>query len=159
MAATAYIALGSNIGDRAQTLMSAIKMIDEISGVRVMRISQFIETEPVGGPGDQPAFLNAAARIETTLGPQELLSALQDIECRLGRQRQIEERWAPRTCDLDILLMGEVVMQSDELTIPHPRLHERTFVLRPLAEIAAGEVHPILKKTVAALLADLETRF
>ena len=152
----AHIGLGSNVGDRAATLMSAVKLLDEQDGIVVRRISQFIRSEPVGGPADQGEYLNAAAELETTLSPHELLAALQAVERRLGRQREGEQRWGPRTCDLDILLMGDVVLETEELTIPHPRMHERDFVLRPLAAIAPEAAHPARGKTVAELLAALE---
>jgi len=152
----AYIGLGSNLGDRGDTLMAAVKRLAAIEGVSVRRISQFITTDPVGGPPDQPKYLNAAAEILTTLAPLELLAELQKIEAALGRDRTNEPRWGPRTCDMDILLMGDCVMETETLTIPHPRMHERKFVLRPLAQIAREAVHPVLHRTVIELLCDLE---
>ncbi len=152
----AYIALGSNLGDRGEMLLATVKKLAAAAGIEVRRISQFISTEPVGGPPDQPKYLNAAAEIQTTLSPQELLAALHEIEQSLGRDRTAEQRWGPRTCDLDILLIGELVMDTAELTIPHPRMHERRFVLEPLAQIAPKVVHPVLKKTVSQLLCELE---
>jgi len=154
----AYIALGANLGDRSETLRSALEMLDESPGVSVACVSEMIRTEPVGGPGGQGDYLNAAARLETTLVPLELLVLLQGIERWLGRDRSGEQRWGARTCDLDILLIDDEVMETTELTIPHPRMHERRFVLAPLNEIAPDAVHPVLKSTVASLLADLEDR-
>lgn len=155
MATTAYIALGSNLGDREATLRRALEMLDARDDISVIRVSSFIETAPSGGPADQPPYINAAAELETSLSPHDLLAALQAAESALGRDRSREQRWGPRTCDLDLLLMGDVVLDAPDLTIPHPRMANRAFVLAPLAEIAADAIHPAHGETIASLLANL----
>jgi 2-amino-4-hydroxy-6-hydroxymethyldihydropteridine diphosphokinase len=150
------IGLGSNLGDREATLNGAIAALGNTPGVVVRTVSSFHETEPVGGPPGQGMFKNAAAVIETTLDPLELLHALQEIEARFGRARTV--RFGERTLDLDLLLFDDRIIETLELSIPHPRLATRRFVLEPLAEIAPDAIDPVAKRTVAGLLADLDHR-
>jgi len=150
----ASIGLGSNLGDRRLALEGAIAALTEAPGVVVRDRSSFHETEPVGGPSGQGSYLNAAAVLETTLGPFDLLRLLQAIEARFGRARTV--RWSERTLDLDLLLYDDRIIDTPELVVPHPRFSTRRFVLAPLAEIAPGAVDPITNRTVAALLADLD---
>src|ERR1022692_1659891 len=149
-AVTAYVALGSNLGDRQGLLGEALARLRLQPGIDVIRVSSYHETEPVGGPGGQGKYLNAVAELRTTLDAMQLLRVLQAVESQLGRVRA--ERFGPRTIDLDLLLFGTKVVQSDELTAPHPRLHERLFVLEPLVEIAPLAVHPVLQSTAKDLL-------
>jgi len=133
----AYLGLGSNLGDRHGNLRKALEMLDAREGIDVAEASSFIETDPVGGPEGQPKFVNAAVAVDTTLSPRELLGACQEVERALGRERGPDEvRWGPRTIDIDILLYGDKVIREPDLRIPHPRMHEREFVLVPLAQIA-----------------------
>jgi 2-amino-4-hydroxy-6-hydroxymethyldihydropteridine diphosphokinase len=153
MPSLAFIALGSNLGDRHRLLDGAIAALASTPEVVVRKVSAFHETEPVGGPPGQGPFLNAAAVLETTLDPFGLLHVLEQIEARFGRLRTV--RWGERTLDLDLLLFDDQVVDSSELTIPHPRMAVRRFVLEPLAEIAPDAVDPVTKRTIVDLLADL----
>jgi 2-amino-4-hydroxy-6-hydroxymethyldihydropteridine diphosphokinase len=128
----AYAALGANLGDREASLREAIRRLGDVAGVDVRRISHIYETDPVGYT-DQPAFLNMAVALETSLAPLELLRAMLAIEKEMGRVRDI--RWGPRVIDLDLLLYDGVKMNTDELTLPHPRMGERAFVLVPLRDV------------------------
>jgi 2-amino-4-hydroxy-6-hydroxymethyldihydropteridine diphosphokinase len=148
---TAYIGLGSNVGQRTANLIAATEQLSQTDGVRVIAVSSYMENPAVGGPDNSPPFLNAAVKIETTLGSHALLERLLEIERRLGRERIA--KWEPRIIDLDLLLYGDQIISSPELIVPHPLMHERRFVLQPLAEIAPDAVHPVLQMTIAGLLA------
>ena len=148
----AYIALGSNLGDREGTLRSAIAGLRELGSVEA--ISSFYETAPIGIT-EQPDFLNAVVALRTALPPEELMAALLRIEQQHGRDRSASVPKGPRTLDLDLLSYGDNVMETPTLTLPHPSLAERRFVLAPLAEIAPQWRHPVSGKTAAALLSEL----
>lgn len=130
----AYVGLGSNLGEREATLWKALEGLGATEGIEVLAVSSFRETDPVGVV-DQPRFVNAAAALETSLSPRELLERLLDVERSLGRDRAVEERWGPRTLDLDLLLYGGESIDEPGLEVPHPRLTERAFVLEPLLEL------------------------
>ena len=150
--ARAHIGLGSNLGDREAALRSALEALGKTEGILVVRVSAVRETAPVGGPPQSP-YLNAAAEIETDLSPREILEKLLGIEKELGRVRA--ERWGPRVIDLDLLLCEDAVINEPDLIVPHPRMHERRFVLEPLVEIAPDAVHPVFRQTVGDLLSSL----
>lgn len=153
--AVVYVAMGSNLGKRVATLGLAKEQLVTVSGLVLTDSSPYYETEPESAPGglDQPHFINSVLRLQTDLTPSELLHRLQRIEQALGRQRGI--RWGPRTIDLDVLLYDDIVMREEALEIPHPRMHERRFVLEPLCDIAPETRHPLLGKTARELLKGL----
>jgi 2-amino-4-hydroxy-6-hydroxymethyldihydropteridine diphosphokinase len=145
----AYIGLGANLGPKEVTILRAVEELGARDGVTLLELSQLRETEPVG-VADQPAFLNGAVALETELSPRELLDVLLKIEQELGRVRG-ENRFGPRTIDLDLLVFGEETIDEDGLSVPHPRLHERRFALEPLAELEPDLVIPGLGKASEAL--------
>lgn len=145
----AYVALGSNLGPREQLLHAAVDALRATPGIRNVVVSPIYETLPVG-PGAQGSYLNAVVRLETRLEPRALLARLLDIEREHGRERGAE-RNAARTLDLDLLLFGAQRIDEPGLEVPHPRLHERAFVLEPLRDLAPRLLHPVLGETVEAL--------
>lgn len=150
---TAYLGLGSNLGNRLAFMRGGRDALLEEPGISLVRASGVYETRAVGGPPDNPPFFNAILEITTTLSPAELLAACLAVEDTFGRTRP--ERWAPRTLDIDILFYADQCVDAPDLVIPHPRLHERSFVLAPLAEIAPELQHPVLQRSIVDLVAAL----
>jgi 2-amino-4-hydroxy-6-hydroxymethyldihydropteridine diphosphokinase len=149
---SAFIGIGANLGERERSIQDALRLLEAHAGIEVVAVSRIRETDPVGVV-DQPRFLNAAAKVRTTLAPRVLLDRLLGIERELGRVRV--ERYGPRTIDLDLLVYGDEVVEEPGLRVPHPRLHERRFVLEPLNDLDPGLLVPGLGE-VRALLAKLE---
>ena len=148
----AYVGLGSNLGDRAAYLLLGLSALSRLPKTHLLRLSPVYETDPVGPP--QPPYLNMVAELETELSPTGLLAEMLRVEKALGRERR--ERWGPRTLDLDLLLYGDLVLEEAGLSVPHPRLHERAFVLVPLLDLLPEGRHPLLGQSFAELLASLD---
>lgn len=156
METDAYIALGSNLGDRELNLLRAVSELGRLAGCRVTALSRFYETAPVGMSAETPAFLNGALRLTTELGPRDLLHELQRIEQQVFG-RTASPTAISRRMDLDLLLFGQQVLTEPDLTVPHPRMLLRRFVLQPLADIAPQAVEPLTGRTIAELLANLQS--
>ncbi len=156
MARLAHIGLGSNLGDRKAVLDGAVARLRQTPELLVRSVSTYHETKPVGGPAGQGPFLNAAAALETTLEPIALLHRLQQIEADAGRVRTV--RWGERTLDLDVLLFGDEIIDRPDLSVPHPRMGVRRFVLAPLEEIAPGARDPLTGRSISELRANLDRR-
>lgn len=149
----AYISIGSNMGNKEENLNKAIELLKEEKDIKIEKISTFIVTEP-WGKLDQDEFVNGALKIKTLLSPKDLLTKMLAIEEKMHRVRVV--KWGPRIIDLDLIFYDDLVLEDDFLTLPHPRMEEREFVLKPLAEIAPNKVHPLLKKRVFKLLEELK---
>ncbi len=147
-----YLSLGSNIGDKKAYLDDAIKELDSIKECKVLKVAEYLVTEPYGGV-EQDDFLNTCIKMKTLLTPRELLEKIHKIEAMAGRERII--RWGPRTLDIDILMYDDEVCEDEDLLIPHIQMHKREFVLNPLSEIAPYKLHPVLKKTVVQMRDEL----
>lgn len=154
MATTAYLGLGSNLGDRLATLQRAVDLLGARPGIHVVASSRVWETDPVGGP-PQPDYLNAVVRVQTDLGPLELLAACQHVEAALGRVRDV--RWGARTLDVDVLLYGDRQVDEPALTVPHPRMLQRAFVVLPLLELDPDPVLPDGTRVLDLRLGDTAT--
>ncbi|WFE85412.1 2-amino-4-hydroxy-6-hydroxymethyldihydropteridine diphosphokinase [Parabacteroides chongii] len=148
--AIAYLALGTNIGNKRRNMITAAALLAERVG-DVLALSGFYETEPWGFQSEN-TFLNAALRLETSLSPLELLKATQQIEVEMGRTQKSNGTYHDRIIDIDILLYDDLILQTPELTLPHPLMQDRRFVMEPLLEIAPNVVHPVFKKTIVSLI-------
>lgn len=152
---TAYICVGSNMGDRLGYVQQANNLLNDTKGIKVVQSSSLYESEPVGFK-DQEWFVNAVLEIKTSLSPSELLDECMRIEKQLGRVRDAKNQWGERTLDLDILFYDNTVISKDNLQIPHPRVQERAYALVPMLEIAPDFVHPVIKKTIFEIHSELE---
>ena len=150
----AYVSTGSNMGDKLKNCRSGLAALDQTDGIRIESVSAFYLTEPMEYT-DQPWFVNAAARIRTALGPFDLLAALKSLEQQSGRVDS-GIRFGPRTLDFDIIFYNDMVLDTPTLIVPHPRMHEREFVLRPVCDLTPDLMHPVLKKSAGQLLTALQ---
>ncbi|MFA5928706.1 MAG: 2-amino-4-hydroxy-6-hydroxymethyldihydropteridine diphosphokinase [Candidatus Margulisiibacteriota bacterium] len=148
-----YLSLGSNVGDKAKNLAAAITELNKLESTKVVKHSKNFETQGVDVPEGTPPFLNVAVELDTELAPVDLLEETQAIEIKLGRTEK--NSFAPRTLDIDLLFYGEDIILDEDLTVPHPLLHERYFVLAPLSEIAPDFIHPVMGESVKVLLSAL----
>lgn len=144
----AFLALGSNLGDRDATIDGALTALSHTPGIVLVQTSTVITTDPVGGPPGQSAYRNAVVEVSTTFDPHRLLLCCHQIEDAFGRSRESGVRWGPRTLDIDLLLYDDQIVSDCRLQLPHPRMHERPFVLSPLQEIAPDVVHPVTGQTI-----------
>ncbi|MBC8105873.1 MAG: 2-amino-4-hydroxy-6-hydroxymethyldihydropteridine diphosphokinase [Anaerolineae bacterium] len=152
----AYIGVGANVGDREGNIRAAIDRLRESPDVEVRQVSKLIDNPAAGGPAGSPSFLNGAVDVSPPVSARDLLDRLLEIEKSLGRERRL--KWGPRTIDLDLLLFGDQIIAEPGITVPHALLHERTFVLEPMHEIAPNVIHPTLRKSMAELLAQMSKR-
>jgi 2-amino-4-hydroxy-6-hydroxymethyldihydropteridine diphosphokinase len=149
----AYIGVGANLGDRERNIRAAIDQLRTSRTIEVLNVSRLIDNPAAGGPAGSPPFLNGAVEVRTSMSARELLDRLFEIEKSLGRERRL--KWGPRTIDLDLLLFADQIIAEPGVTVPHALLHERAFVLEPLAEIAPDVIHPALRKSIGELWRDL----
>lgn len=152
----AFIGLGSNMGRRKKNITAALGALESAREIEIVAVSPLYETAAEGGPGDQPAFINGVVEVRTSLAAERLLAVCQRIESLLGRTRDVH--WGPRTIDLDLLAFDDEIASEPELTLPHPMMHERGFVMKPLADIAPDWVHPVLQRTAASILEGMGDR-
>jgi len=148
-----YLGIGSNLGDRRLNIKKAVSLLKACPDITDLVVSSLHETDPVG-PIKQKKFLNAVLKIRTCLNPEDLLKYLQSVEKKTGRKKSVK-KWGPRIIDLDILFFGNLVLRKNNLNVPHPLMHMREFVLKPMAEISAYKVHPVYRKTIKTLLNNL----
>ena len=153
--ARVFISLGSNVGDRLANIQQAVSLLSMTDKIKIVKSSSFYETEPWGNK-NQTWFVNAAVALDTELSPVELLKLCQSVEMQLGRNRVNQEKWSERTIDIDILMYDNLIMSNDILSIPHPYMHKRAFVLVPMLEVKSDLVHPVFKKTISELYDELE---
>lgn len=151
----AYLGLGSNLGKRLGNIRSAVAALEQVPGIAVIKVSSIYETQPMGNI-NQPKYLNSVAEVETNLSASELLTSLQRIEKHMGRQRL--QKWEPRIIDLDILYYDQLIVDTKELSIPHPELAKRAFVLIPLSEIAPDFRDPLSKKKVGEMISGIDIK-